>query len=161
EAIDQARRGVYGDRAMRRVPDWLRAQYFEEIDHEWRVSDAVRSLVSFERGNLKDWPPESVEPFDVIFCRNTLIYFERREIVLALRRFARLLRSGGFLLMGQTEAIFGQLGEFDVVEGAGGFLFRRREGGRERPRTPLPATARVPTPPVKTQTQTQTQTQTP
>ena len=161
EAIDLGRRGVYGDRAMRRVPDWLREQYFEEAGAEWKVSEAVRGMVTFERGNLKEWPPETVEPFDVIFCRNTLIYFERREIVLALRRFARLLRSGGFLLLGQTEAIFGQLGEFDHVEGAGGFLFRRREGSR---RTPLPSTAKISTPlppPTKAPTpQTQTQTQT-
>jgi chemotaxis protein methyltransferase CheR len=143
EAIDLARRGIYGDRAMRRVPDWLRDQYFEEVGGEWKVSEPMRGMVSFERGNLKEWPPENVEPFDVIFCRNTLIYFERREIVLALRRFARLLRTGGFLLLGQTEAIFGQLGEFDHVEGAGGFLFRRRDGGR---RTPLPATAKISTP---------------
>jgi chemotaxis protein methyltransferase CheR len=152
EAIDVARRGVYGDRAMRRVPDWLREQYFEEIGGEWRMGDAVRSMVTFERGNLKEWPPENIEPFDVIFCRNTLIYFERREIVLALRRFARLLRTGGFLLLGQTEAIFGQLGEFDHVEGAGGFLFRRREGTRLR--TPLPPTAKVATPKPQTQTPT-------
>jgi chemotaxis protein methyltransferase CheR len=144
DAVEIARRGVYGDRAMRRVPDWLRAQYFEEVGTDWRVSETLRSWVSFERGNLKEWPPESGQPFDAIFCRNTLIYFERREIVLALRRFARLLRPGGFLLLGQTEAIFGQLGEFDVVEGAGGFLFRRRETPRAR--TPLPPTAKIKTP---------------
>ena len=154
DAVEIARRGSYGDRAMRRVPDWLRTQYFEETASEWRIGEALRPWVSFERGNIKEWPPESGQPFDVIFCRNTLIYFERREIVLALRRFARLLRAGGYLLLGQTEAIFGQLGEFDVVEGAGGFLFRRREGGA-RPRTPLPATAKVQTPappPVKVTT---------
>ena len=153
DAVEIARRAMYGDRAMRRVPDWLRAQYFEEVGADWRVSDTLRPWVTFERGNLKDWPAEGGQPFDVIFCRNTLIYFERREIVLALRRFARLLRPGGFLLLGQTEAIFGQLGEFDVVEGAGGFLFRRREG--MRPRTPLPPTAKIPTPeppPVKAAT---------
>src|SRR5215471_2143129 len=54
DAIELARRGIYGDRAMRRVPDWLRTQYFDQAGEDWRVGDALRGSVSFERGNLKE-----------------------------------------------------------------------------------------------------------
>ncbi|HJZ86515.1 MAG TPA: CheR family methyltransferase [Polyangia bacterium] len=145
-AIAAARRAVYGGRSMRRVPDFLRERYFEPCGQdEWRVRDTIQALVTFERGNLKECPPESGPPFDVVFCRNTLIYFERREIVLALRRFASLLRPDGFLFLGQTEAMFGQLGDFDVVQPVGGFLFRRRSASRERPPAPAPVAKGAPT----------------
>src|SRR5262249_32699315 len=63
----------------------------------------------------------------------------------ALRRFASLLRPDGFLFLGQTEAMFGQLGDFDVVQPVGGFLFRRRSASRERPPAPAPVAKGAPT----------------
>jgi chemotaxis protein methyltransferase WspC len=105
-AIAAARQATYGVRSVRHVgPDRLE-RFFEADGDRWRVVDDVRRLVRFARGNLVD--PQLMaraEPFDVVFCRNALIYLSgtaRRQAVAAL---SRLVRDDGVLLTGHAESL--------------------------------------------------------
>lgn len=105
-AIVAAREASYGARSLKRVgPDRL-GMFFEEDSNGWRVRDEVRRLVRFSQGNLVD--PRllaGAEPFDIVFCRNALIYLSdtARQQVVAL--LSRLVRDDGVLFTGHAESL--------------------------------------------------------
>lgn len=107
EAIRKAREGVYSQERVKPVPDDLLRKYFQRGTGRRaglvRVKDNLRSLVEFDIFNLlqADWPaPRS---FDAIFCRNTMIYFDKATQTQILERFAPTLKPGGLLFAGHSE----------------------------------------------------------
>lgn len=101
-----AERGVYGEAALAEAPPELRERYFEQKGAEVSVTSEIRPLVSFERRDLvldRDPPPV----FDLIVCRNVIIYFEQRAQLALLERFHRCSTPGAFLVLGRVEAILG------------------------------------------------------
>lgn len=107
EALDKARRGVYGTWAFRAVPDEVRTRYFEQGAQGLEIKSELRGLVRFALLNLRGegFPNRAQElaDFDLILCRNVLIYFDREAIAHTLRGFAASLRDGGYLLTGHAE----------------------------------------------------------
>lgn len=104
EALEVARRGEYGERALHSVSPRLRAHHFNEAaSKRWTVVPAVRHLVEFYALNLANakWPVEG--PFDVIFCRNVLMYLEVRHRTAILERMLSLLMPEGLLILDPTE----------------------------------------------------------
>ena len=102
-ALAAARAGVYGRRALRRLPEELARRFTEPAGAARRVAAAARAAVSFERHNLAADPAPAGAPFDVVLCRNVLIYFEREPAAVALARLAEALRPGGALVLGPVE----------------------------------------------------------
>ncbi len=83
----------------------------------WQVAEAVRSLVTFAHLNLMgDWPMQG--PFDAIFCRNVMIYFDKVTQARLVDRFHSLLRPGGYLFVGHSESLSGLDHEFRYVQPA-------------------------------------------
>ena len=117
-ALAAARRGEYAETLLRDVPDPLRRKHFEPAsDGRSRVVDETRSLVSFARLNLMgDWPMRG--PFDVIFCRNVMIYFDREVRERLVARFHGLLRDDGLLYVGHSESLTGLNHPFRYVRPA-------------------------------------------
>lgn len=103
-ALDQARRGAFGDTDMRCVPNDLKDRFFTRIDGEWRASQDLKRLVEFRTGNLLAERFES--GFDLIMCRNVVIYFNDDAKDRLYKRFFQALKPGGYLLVGSTERIF-------------------------------------------------------
>jgi chemotaxis protein methyltransferase CheR len=106
-AIAAARRGVFRDASMRATPDEVRAHYFtREGANAWRLAERVRCAVRFEVMNLLDPARAATLPvFDVVFCRNVLIYLgegARRRVAAV---FYERLRDGGRLLLGHAESL--------------------------------------------------------
>ncbi len=90
---------------------------------------AVRGLVVFARHNLVAQDPAPGGPFDLVLCRNVLIYFEARTATAVIRRLAAALRPGGTLVLGPIELPLGQeAGLSPVEEGAATVLRRSQEG---------------------------------
>ncbi|MGM0553333.1 MAG: CheR family methyltransferase [Pseudomonadota bacterium] len=86
-----------------------------------KIRDELRSMVHFRRLNLFDeWPIQG--PLDVIFCRNTLIYFDKPTQKQLVERFARLLRPEGYLFIGHSESLFRVTEDFRLLEQT---LYRR------------------------------------
>jgi chemotaxis protein methyltransferase CheR len=105
EALAAARRGDYGEAALGALKSEQRARFFGESTGtaRWHLAPAVQRLVEFRALNLIDpvWPIEG--PFDVIFCRNVLMYLESDRRCPVLERMASLLAPGGVLIMDPAE----------------------------------------------------------
>ena len=118
-AVEQAKAGTYPADKLDGIPPELVRKHFvrgtgAETD-QYIVAPHLRSLVTISRLNLMDpWPFKG--KFDVIFCRNVMIYFDsdtRRKLVL---RFHELLRPGGILAIGSAETLAGQNTPFTAVQ---------------------------------------------
>ena len=105
QAVTHARRGVYGRNSFRGVELEFRDRHFEATEHGHRVKDAVRRSVRFQHGNLlaSGFLP-GTEVYDIIFCRNLLIYFDRQTQDRAVQVLQRLLTADGVLFVGPSEA---------------------------------------------------------
>ncbi len=105
QILDRAREGRYLQIEVNRgLPAVYLVKYFSRAGLEWQLKDHVRSMVKFERFDLRQ-PPTGFGGFDVIFCRNVLIYFDvptKKKILSGLRS---VLREDGSLLLGGAEAI--------------------------------------------------------
>ena len=106
-AVEAAQTGIFGRRALMRLSPDLINRYFEPMGEErWRIVEALRDSVRFSAVNLVD----STETrhnglFDVIFCRNVLIYFDEASRRLAAENLFDALEPGGFICLGHTESM--------------------------------------------------------
>ena len=105
--LHTARKGVYKKGSHRSTPPAMLQKYFvEESKGDYRISDAVRELVSFSYVNLLDPHKTSlIRDLDIIFCRNVIIYFDRDAKKKVIESFYDKLREGGFLLLGHSESL--------------------------------------------------------
>jgi chemotaxis protein methyltransferase CheR len=131
-ALAQARAGLYGDWTMRDMPPPLRDEYLERVGEHWRVKDFYRQGVVFRSHNLvTDPPPEAPQPggrFDVVLCRNVLMYFDEAGRRRVLGTLAASLADCGWLLVGHAEAGVVER-PFKAVPVSGAVLFRKQRPG--------------------------------
>ena len=106
-ALESAKLGQYGERALARLPKDLASRYFEaEGDDGWKIVQDLRESVDFTPVNLIEADAMSAEAiFDVIFCRNVLIYFDDASRQAAVENLYNALRPGGFVCLGHTESM--------------------------------------------------------
>lgn len=102
----------------RGLPAQLLVRYFEREGTNWRVSDALRQGISFRQLNLSA-PLPPMNPFDVVFLRNVLIYFDVETKRSVLRKIASVLRPDGWLFLGSAESTIGIDDGFERVVLAG------------------------------------------
>ena len=118
--LAQARAGVYSAAVMEGVPEPLRRRHFVRVaggESAWQVSPAIRRLVSFASLNLMGaWPMRG--PFDAIFCRNVMIYFDKPTQQGLVERYYDLLAPGGHLFVGHSESLSGLRHRFRYVQPA-------------------------------------------
>jgi chemotaxis protein methyltransferase CheR len=119
--LAKAKEAVYTDRSMRDVPPGFKSKYFIRDGNNYRIVDKLRRAVRFQKHNLLLDP--FPEKYDLIVCRNVMIYFTEEAKVGLYHKFARALKPGGILFVGSTEQIFnpGQYG----LEAAETFFYRR------------------------------------
>lgn len=104
--LETGRRGAYSSEDMADVPHDLRNTWMERSEGGYMLDDAVRGLVSFRELNLMGgWPMKG--PFDVIFCRNVVIYFDEPTQNRIWNRMLPLLAPGGMLYIGHSERVIG------------------------------------------------------
>lgn len=101
-----------------------------EREGQYQVRREIRELVTFRQINLLDptWPMSPNVRFDVIFCRNVIIYFDRPTQAVLFDRFASKLQPGGLLIIGHSENLHGLSNDFDA---AGTTIYRLRAGHEE------------------------------
>jgi chemotaxis protein methyltransferase CheR len=106
KVLQQARRGVYASASFRVTDHFFIGKYFTEHDGGLRINDSVRELVTISHLNLLDKTRISMlGGFDVIFCRNVIIYFDQLVKKRVVETFHGALKEGGFLLMGHSESL--------------------------------------------------------
>lgn len=115
--LTRAAEGRYTESVLREVPPPLRSRYFERDGDDFRVRSSLRAPICFARLNLMEaWPMKG--PFDAIFCRNVMIYFDRPTQERLINRFWKLLRPGGHLFVGHSESLTPLKHSFRYVEPA-------------------------------------------
>lgn len=103
-AIQRAKVGIYPERSLAEVPTDMKNKYFENQPPIYKMSDSVKKTVTFKKHNLlKDTYDKN---FDLIVCRNVMIYFTEEAKDQIYQNFSNSLRSGGILFVGSTEQIF-------------------------------------------------------
>ncbi len=111
-AIERARAGSYSQFEVQRgLPVVQMMRWFEESDGSWKVSDRLRNMIRFEVRNLLLAPPPPGR-FDIILCRNVLLYFSPEMRKLVFGRLAQALAADGTLMLGAGETVLGQTSHF-------------------------------------------------
>lgn len=107
EILAQAREGVYSQFEVQRgMPITLLLKYFTQNGDKWKLNDDVLKMVRFDNFNLLD-PMARLGTFDVVFCRNVLIYFDEQTKGKVLNNIAKQIEPDGFLLLGGAETVIG------------------------------------------------------
>ncbi|QDV04520.1 Chemotaxis protein methyltransferase Cher2 [Planctomycetes bacterium Poly30] len=109
-ALAAARLGVYTQQEVHGVTPARLRTFFQEVDHRgskgYQIAPRLRDIVSFNMLNLLDpWPMKG--PFDVVLCRNVMIYFDTPTRKALAQRFLKLLRPGGLFFVGTSESLNG------------------------------------------------------
>lgn len=111
QVLERARQGIYTFEQIAHLPEALHRRYFLKGTGEHlgqvRIRPSLQALIRFRHLNLIEEPWPMRGPFDVIFCRNVLIYFDKPLQRRLLERFAGILRRGGYLMLGHAEFIHG------------------------------------------------------
>ncbi|TQR19775.1 CheR family methyltransferase [Psychrobacillus vulpis] len=103
-AIQRAKIGIYPERSLAEVPEDMKLKYFEQQGQFFKVDDAIKKTAHFKKHNLlKDTYEKN---YDLIICRNVMIYFTEEAKDKIYHNFSESLRSGGILFVGSTEQIF-------------------------------------------------------
>jgi chemotaxis protein methyltransferase CheR len=107
EVLEKSRAGVYSQFEVQRgLPIQLLVKYFKQIGELWQISADIRAMVQHRQLNLlHDF--SQLGTFDVIFCRNVLIYFDQDTKVNVFGRLARSMEADGFLALGAAETVVG------------------------------------------------------
>ena len=131
-ALARARRGIYGRNSFRGKDLGFRDRHFTAVETGYRISDAVRGAVQFSQGNMFDpaFLP-ATDHYDIIFCRNLLIYFDAATQKRAIATLRRLLAERGVLFLGHAETSLVSEQEFTPARIPMAFAFRK---GAARPR---------------------------
>ena len=128
--IAKAIRAHYSAWSLREITPEKRERHFHLEGREFRLEEAVRRMVSFEERNLVDDDPLFWQDqiFDVIFCRNVLMYFTAEAARAVVAKFARSLAPGGFLFLGHAETLRGISQDFHLRHSHDAFYYQRRDG---------------------------------
>ncbi len=132
-AIRKAERAGYSEWSMREMPTELRLRYFTLEGGQYVLAPHVRRLVTFEERNLTVDDPAFWRPnaFDVVFCRNVVMYFSPEAARRVIARIAQALAPAGFLFLGHAETLRGLSNDYRLRHSHDTFYYQRREGASE------------------------------
>jgi chemotaxis protein methyltransferase CheR len=115
-----ARKGEYEGKKLERISGKMIEKYFTLVGNKektiYRVSETIKKMIQFSWLNLSSPPYPMKGPLDVIFCRNVMIYFDNKVKERLLENMYRLLKPGGYLIVGHAESLSGLLSHFKSVK---------------------------------------------
>ncbi|MDB5526110.1 MAG: methyltransferase, CheR-type [Rhizobium sp.] len=128
-----ARLGAYDEGSLETVSPQMRKQYFQQVSIDgkpkWQVTDPVKRLITYNELNLMaNWPFKG--KFDIIFCRNVVIYFDEPTQMRIWSRFSELLPDGGHLYIGHSERVSGDAKALFENTGITTYKFTGKTAGR-------------------------------
>ncbi|MBN1381529.1 MAG: protein-glutamate O-methyltransferase CheR [Deltaproteobacteria bacterium] len=117
--LDKAVKGIFPKDKLKNLAPEIVKRFFQlgygQQEGNYRIKKEIRDMVSFSRFNLMEMPPADFL-FDIIFCRNVMIYFDKATQVALLKRFYQCLNKNGYFFIGHSESIAGLDHEFIYVE---------------------------------------------
>jgi chemotaxis protein methyltransferase CheR len=134
--LAKARRACYSAWALRETPPDLRRRWFRPVGREFALEDSFRSAVTFQETNLAQenaelWAVPSC--YDVIFCRNVLMYFTQESAQALVDRLTRSLVPGGYLFLGHAETLRGLSQDYHLRHTHGAFYYQRKDAPLHAP----------------------------
>jgi chemotaxis protein methyltransferase CheR len=132
EVLDKSRAGIYSQFEVQRgLPIQLLVKYFAQIGELWQLNSEIRGMVQYRQLNLlQDF--SSLGKFDVVFCRNVLIYFDQQTKTQIFERIARVTEPDGMLMLGAAESVVGITNAFRPFPDKRG-LYQPSLGGARAP----------------------------
>lgn len=118
QVLEKAREGKYHERELSSVPDHILNRFFKKKDSFYQVKDEFRKMITFARFNLVQENYEFDHKFDIVFCRNVLIYFQQETIKLVIRNIRRSMSDSGYLFLGHSESGLADRSIFDSQSSA-------------------------------------------
>ena len=120
DVLERAKSGIYSQFEVQRgLPIQLLLKYFTQVGDSWQIAPELRAMVQFRTLNLlNDFSP--LGTFDVVFCRNVLIYFDQDTKIGVFNRIARQVPDDGYLVLGAAETVVGLTDAFKPVPGLRG-----------------------------------------
>ncbi len=147
QALDEARAGLFGARAVAKVPPEMLARHFERRGDRWRLDGRLLERIDFRPLNLVREPLELPwVPWDVVFLRNVLIYFSEESQERVVRAVTAALAPDGWLFLGPSESLLRLDTDLEAVDLDGCFAYRTRNPDARREHRAL-VPAPVPAPP--------------
>jgi len=117
EVLARAQSGIYTQFEVQRgLPIQFLVKYFKQDGDKWQIAPEIRSMVRYHEFNLLN-EPTALGGFDVVFCRNVLIYFEQKAKGAILDRISKLLPPDGLLYLGGAETVLGVSERFEPLAG--------------------------------------------
>ena len=124
DVLEKARAGTYSQFEVQRgLPIQLLLKYFKQEGDYWQLSPDIKRMVQLKPFNLLD-PYGSLGRFDIIFCRNVLIYFDRETKSDMLNRMAQIMTPDGFLILGAAETVVGITTDFEPMRDKRGIYMK-------------------------------------
>jgi chemotaxis protein methyltransferase CheR len=129
-ALQRARAGSYSPWSLRETSGELQQRWFTPEGRDFRLVDSVRDAVRFDQHNLLAAPAPLLAPrsFDIVLCRNVLMYFSPEQATRAVANLASCLAPGGFLFVGHAETLRGLSHEFHLRHTHNAFYYQLKDG---------------------------------
>ena len=132
EVLEKARAGMYSQFEVQRgLPIQMLVKYFKQIGEMWQIDASVRAMVQLKEGNLLS-SFSGFGTFDIIFCRNVLIYFDQATKKDVLERMAKQMPNDGILFLGAAETVLGLTNALVPVKGLRG-VYTKAAAAVEKP----------------------------
>lgn len=125
--IGKAKTGIYQEEGMKGLSNEWKTRYFNNLGNgNYEICQGIKDEVIFKTFNLMDPMPEKYKknPFDLIFCRNVMIYFDQPTKQALVNRFYDVVKPGGYFFIGHAESVNRQETKFEYIKPA---IYRRQE----------------------------------
>jgi len=109
-----AKEGFYAENRIVGIPDNYLAKYFDKVDGGYKIHEDIQSKIKFDYHNLKN--DSGQRNFDIVFCRNVIIYFDEAAQAAVMGRFWDAMASKSFLFIGHSESLFGMDTKFEFLK---------------------------------------------
>ena len=138
--LERAKRAIYPKKCLSNIPNHMIKRYFQKGMGKWedhvRVKQHISKMIKFEKFNLlKDSPPSKI--FDIIFCRNVMIYFDTPTKETVIHKLSKVLKQGGHFIIGGAESLSGLTHSLKYIEPSVYKKYRPRHSSDKNDRRPL------------------------
>ncbi len=121
--LELGQAGIYSGYQLRGIEEEHLNHYFDLAEGGYKIKDRVKKLVTFDYHNLKH--DNGLRGFDIIFCRNVMIYFDAQERTRLIDRFANSLVPQGYIFIGHAESLYGLSTRFKMIHHNRGIVYQR------------------------------------
>ncbi|MTI16630.1 protein-glutamate O-methyltransferase CheR [Rhodobacteraceae bacterium RKSG542] len=126
EVLEKARTGIYSQFEVQRgLPIQMLLRYFTQLQEIWQIAPEIRAMVQWKQLNLLE-NFVNLGEFDIVFCRNVLIYFDQATKIEILNRIAKQMPDDGYLVLGAAETVVGLVDSFEPVPNLRGLYRPKR-----------------------------------